>query len=209
MALQLIEHHLITKKLVLKTGMRIGGTKSDIEIGGMDNPIIRDPLSKYPYIPGSSLKGKIRSLLEWKEGKVSPNGAPHGCNDVNCLICKIFGPHMTGGPQHGPTRILVRDAMLTEASRKELEEKLGDSQYAEVKQEVIIDRNSGKAAGAGPRPMERVPAGIVFEVNITLRVFNTDNKAEMIAFIEKGLQLLSDDALGGSGSRGYGWGVIQ
>jgi CRISPR-associated protein Csm3 len=209
MSLKLVEHVTIQKKLTLKTGMRIGGTKNDIEIGGLDNPIIRDPLSKFPYIPGSSLKGKMRSLLEWKEGKIGTKGEPHGCNDINCLICKVFGPHMTSGSQHGPTRILVRDAMLNTESEKELEEKLADSLYAEIKQEVIIDRNTGKAAVAGPRPMERVPAGAVFDLYITLRIFEGDKKQDMVAFIEKGLKLLTDDAFGGSGSRGYGWVEIK
>jgi CRISPR-associated protein Csm3 len=206
MSLKLVEYAEIKKKLVCKTGLHIGGSKDDIEIGGLDNPVIRDPLTRLPYIPGSSLKGKLRSILEYKEGKVSEKGEPHGCGDPKCLICTIFGAHGTVKREIGPTRILVRDALLTDESKKKLQEGLeSGSLYTGLKQEVSIDRKTGKASQAGPRTTEFVPAGTEFELNIILRTFESDNKDELVEFVKKGLDLLQKDYLGGSGTRGYGW----
>jgi CRISPR-associated protein Csm3 len=205
-----LEYTEIKRTLVCKTGLRIGGSREDIEIGGLDNPIIRDPVTKLPYIPGSSLKGKLRSLLEYREGKITPNGEPHGCTDKSCLICKVFGPHRVVSHEFGPSRIIVRDALLTEESKKELEEKLeSGAMYTELKQEVSINRRTGTASGAGPRTMERVPAGTKFALHIVLRIFEGDDKDKLVEFVKKGLDLLQKDYLGGSGTRGYGWVEIQ
>src|SRR5438874_12695922 len=76
------------------SGVRVGGTNDDIDIGGMDIPVIRHPLSRQPYIPGSSLKGKLRSLLEYCYGKVLDNGRPCGCAQIGCPVCVSFGPHI-------------------------------------------------------------------------------------------------------------------
>ena len=209
MNLKLLKHRRIDGKLTLKTGMRIGGSKEDIEIGGMDNPIIREPLNDLPYIPGSSLKGKLRSMLEYKYGKVTDTGKPCGCAQPDCLICRVFGPHIQGArAEHGlgPSRIIVRDAYLTEESKKELA-KLQEKGllYAEVKTENIIDRRTGVAARGGLRTQERVPAGASFELHISLRIFEDDDEKKLLSFVEEGLKLLGDEYLGGSGTRGYGW----
>ena len=205
-----LEYTEIRGMLVCKTGLRVGGSREDIEIGGLDNPIIRDPVTKLPYIPGSSLKGKLRSLLEYKEGKVTPSGEPHGCRENGCLICKVFGPHKVVDHAFGPSRIIVRDALLTEESKKELEEKLeAGSLYTELKQEVSIDRKTGTASKPGPRTMERVPAGAKFALHIVLRTFEGDNKDELVKFVKEGVGLLQQDYLGGSGTRGYGWVEIK
>ena len=207
MALEYVE---IKKTLVCKAGLHIGSAKDDIEIGGLDNPVIRDPLTKLPYIPGSSLKGKLRSLLEWKESKVSPTGDPHGCTDPKCLICTVFGAHGNVRRELGPTRIIVRDALLTEESKKRLTEELGSGTlYTGLKQEVSINRRTGKASQAGPRTMEFVPAGTEFQLVIALRIFDNDPKDQLVSFIESGLKLLGSDYLGGSGTRGYGWMEIR
>lgn len=206
MALQLSKYVKIEGTLTCKTGLRIGGSKEEIEIGGMDNPIIREPVNGLPYIPGSSLKGKLRSLLEYKYGKVGPEGRPCGCAREDCLVCRVFGPHFQPRHNLGPSRILVRDATLTEESRTTLE-KLQEQglRYAEVKTENIIDRRTGIAAQGGLRTMERVPAGTKFDFSISLRIFEGDPEDQLVSFVKEGLSLLQDDALGGSGSRGYGW----
>ena len=116
--MKLLKHRTITGKILLRTGLHIGGGSETIQIGGMDNPIIKSPLNDYPYIPGSSLKGKMRSLLEWKYDK-SPDGNPCKCSQ--CDICKIFGTSGSEESTLGPTRIIVRDAHLTEKSRDDLE----------------------------------------------------------------------------------------
>ena len=192
------------------SGLRIGGSKDTIEIGGMDNPIIRNPLDKFPYIPGSSLKGKIRSLLEWDiEGKLGQDGNVHKCKDSTCPICRIFGV-TDDEAKFGPGRAIFRDGWVTEKFKdklKELQLKKG-LLYVEEKTETAIDRLKGKAKDGSLRQYERVPAGTEFLFRIDYRVFdindngNVDN--ENFNWLLHGLWLLEQDALGGSGSRGYG-----
>ena len=216
--LRLQEYVTFTGQLTCKTGLRIGGSNEELEIGGIDNPILRDPLSKLPYIPGSSLKGKMRSLLEykydrigwrWQGGQLVQNGGePCGCGQDTCLVCRIFGAHKNTRSALGPSRLIVRDAIISEESRKMLEPlKEQGLEYAEVKTENIINRVKGTAEH--PRPMERVPQGTKFDLNLSLRVFGEDDKKKMIAFIKEGLDLLQKDYLGGSGTRGYGWVGIE
>jgi CRISPR-associated protein Csm3 len=202
MSQKLTKYRTITGTITCETGLRIGGSKEDIEIGGMENPIIRHPISDEPYIPGSSLKGKVRSLLEQKYGLVTATGEPCGCG--KCMVCRVFGPHKN--PRHtlGPTRILVRDAGLTADSRQRLERaKEGKAIfYAEVKTENIVNRLTGTAEH--PRTLERVPAGTDFDFEIAVRIFEGDDEGEIMELIDEGLSLLEQDYLGSSGSRGYG-----
>jgi CRISPR-associated protein Csm3 len=205
------------------TGLHIGGSETGIEIGGVENVVIRDPLTNRPYIPGSSLKGKVRSLLEKylglplnrKIGKVYI----HSCGKEdrekypNCDVCQIFG--VPGEIEFAtPTRLVVRDIRLTDESARILTEQARtDLPYTEVKTEVAIDRVT---SAANPRRVERVPAGAVFgPAELVYSVYEgTDDKGNGIAdpnkdverlrILVKGLQLLEDDYLGGLGSRGSG-----
>lgn len=208
MVYKLLKYVPIRGRLTCKTGLRIGGSKEEMEIGGMDNPVIRHPLTKVPYIPGSSIKGKLRSLLEYKMGKVSANGGPCGC--VDCLVCKVFGPHKRSEHGLGPTRIIVRDATMTDEWVKRLEVLREEGlNYVEVKTENWIDRRTGVAGRGGLRTQERVPAGAQFDFNISVRIFEGDGEQEILDFIQQGLGMLPQDTLGGSGSRGYGWVEIE
>ena len=161
-----------------ETGLAIGGSTVGMDIGGVDNPVIKDAEGK-PYIPGSSLKGKMRNLLEKELGLASNDKriwivenriSIHMCNDPNCKVCNIFGrttrdkPYETvaGGQTKidkenvTPTRLIVRDAFLTEESEKWLKGLPTDLEYTEVKFENVIDRIT---SAANPRQTERVPAG--------------------------------------------------
>jgi len=220
--LKLKKYITIQGKLICKTGLRIGGSKEELEIGGLDNPIIRDPVDKLPYIPGSSIKGKLRSQLEYKYDRVGwhwerhregrevkrelkqSGGEPCGCGDKECPVCTIFGAHKNTEHKLGPSRLIVRDAFLTNDSQKKLEPLREEGlEYAEVKTENIIDRLSGTAKE--PRPMERVPKGTEFNLNLSVRVFEGDDEEKMVGYIKEALELLQEDYLGGSGTRGYGW----
>jgi CRISPR-associated protein Csm3 len=206
MAWKLVKYVPITGILTCKSGLRIGGSKDDIGIGEMDNPIIRHPLTKRPYIPGSSIKGKLRTLSEYREGAVPENGQPHGCKESSCLICPIFGPHKMTEHGHGPTRLIVRDAMLAAESEQELAEAQASGlNFAEVKTENWIDRRTGIAGHTGLRAQERVPAGTKFNLTMSVRIFESDDEARVIEFIKQALDWLTKDTLGGSGTRGYGW----
>ncbi len=203
----MIKFKEIKGKVTCITGLRIGGKDSTAEIGGVDNPIIRNPLDGMPYIPGSSLKGKMRFLMEHNLNLVSQNGDPHKCNNDDCLICKVFGKNADVKNKDGKLtigRAVFRDAFLTEESKKRLEAFLKETglNYAERKMENVINRKKG--AAEHPRETERIPAGVVFDFAIGFRVFEDKDEALIKEVIEKGLKLIEQDALGASGSRGYG-----
>ena len=199
----------LTANLVCKTGLRVGGTEAGMSIGGAENPVIKDSRG-IPYIPGSSMKGKLRSLLEYKYKKVSQEprheGEPCGCGRPDCPVCFMFGPHRNTRHDLGPTRIIVRDAYLSEKSQKDWDtaRKEGD-EFTETKTETMINRRTGRAADRSLRIQERIPAGTEFALNINLRVFDDDDADMMKKLVEEALSYLQQDALGGSGTRGYGW----
>ena len=201
--MKLTSYSTVTGTILCESGLRIGGSKDSLEIGTTDNPIIRHPVSSLPYIPGSSLKGKMRSLLEIKAGSINPKGGPCDCG--KCDICKLFG---CGNPNNAKemTRLIFRDAMLTQNAEmvlREAQEEKGVN-FSEVKSENWIDRRTGKAGGGGLRTQERVPEGTSFQFELSIRIFDADNKDAFKAKIKEGLELMQKDYLGGSGSRGYG-----
>lgn len=205
--MQLVKIQKLEATLQLLSGLRIGASEGEIRIGGVDNQVIRS--GKYPYIPGSSLKGKVRSLLEWRSGAVKPE--PLGIGDVKNPrvrpILQLFG--VGGGDQLsedeakdlGPTRLAFWDAALQRdwISSVDAENLL----LTEVKTENRIDRIRGVAEH--PRQTERVPAGARFDFRLSIKVLDIDGDGEKLRdTLLKGLRLLELDSLGGSGSRGYG-----
>ncbi len=183
----------INTTLELLTGMHIGGSKDSVEIGGIDNPVIKIATKdNQPYIPGSSLKGKMRCLLEQVSGcaKVGEDNA----------VAKMFGSADTKNPN--PSHIIVRDAMLTKESCVRLKDAQMDMPFTEDKYENTIDRVKGVAEN--PRQTERVPAGAIFDVEFVLNVWDDDKEGDMMKMLEEAIRLLENDYLGGSGSRGYG-----
>ena len=184
-------------KIKIITGLHIGAGSESVEIGGIDTPVVRDPRTGYPYIPGSSMKGKMRSLLEIKRGKVGLKGGVCDCEDGECEICRFFGSMSNANA--GITRSIFRDCFLTEGSINMLHEK--NLLPTEAKSENTIDRLRGKAAH--PRTIERAIAGLEFKLEIGIRVFEGDGDFS-ISLIREGLSLVESDALGGNGSRGYG-----
>lgn len=203
---------LITGKITAKTGLHIGGNSAGMSIGSADATVVRNPITRQPYIPGSSLKGKMRSLLERVEGKF---GLPQGKdiqyspyrNLSDSDIPKIFGvtPEDLKNqrlPAQPVARLIVRDAALEKKSADKLfTSKDTDMPYTEVKTEVVIDRITSAAT---PRQLERVPAGAVFEMSMILNVFEGDNEKEFLNKIFEGLILVQNDYLGGKGTRGSG-----
>jgi CRISPR-associated protein Csm3 len=220
--MRLVEIVQLDFEILVVDGMRIGGSGGELEIGGTVDAnltALRDPVSGEPYIPGSSLKGKLRSLAESVNGtfrmiragekeerKESRDGSPCGCGQRDCVVCTVFGAHMNTRAQSSPTRIRVRDAHLTAESKeiyKEIVEKTG--QYFEQKTENLVNRRSGTAEH--PRTGERVPPGARFEAHIVLRVYDDDQKKVdgYLNTIKQALGLLETaDSLGASGSRGFG-----
>lgn len=205
----------LTADLRILTGLHIGAGKDAIEIGGIDNPVIRNPHTGEPFVPGSSVKGKLRYLLEWAFGLVRQDGHPWGFKDGDGQtfepgdpIQRIFGtPAKREKWDSGPTRLICRDAMAKRSWRDDILTR--GLTLTEDKTEVVIDRLAGKARdGVGPRQTERVPAGAVFESEFVFRLYDVGDGGardrECLAWLIQGLDLLEQDALGGSGSRGYG-----
>ncbi|MFZ5436919.1 MAG: type III-A CRISPR-associated RAMP protein Csm3 [Bacillota bacterium] len=146
------EFRIIRGQLVCQTGLHIGAGKDTIEIGGVDAPIVKHPITQEPYIPGSSLKGRMRSLLEKKLNKFSGRDAnkPCGCGRTDCIVCKLFGAHNAHenpSSQVAPTRVIVRDAYLTQKTREEFRKILAEKgkSYLEIKAENMVDRRTGVA----------------------------------------------------------------
>jgi CRISPR-associated protein Csm3 len=201
----------ITGKIRTLTGLHIGGAKSALDIGGIDLNVIKKP-DGTPYIPGSSLKGKLRSLLARVAGTVaiSQKEAKGGKSDERDApyICEIFGlPGDDSGDsqentsmRRNVTRLIVRDADLdtnSEVFENELE--LG---YSEVKWENTINRKTGTAQH--PRQLERVPAGAVFHFEMVYDDYGDGKTQDHLERIRLAMMLLESDYLGGHGSRGYG-----
>lgn len=199
---------LLTGTIQCLTGLHIGGSDSELAIGGIDSTVIRDPLTGQPYIPGSSLKGKLRSLLERSLNKeFNRSGGRdifrHECTDPNCPVCRLFGATAGREDKEGnlPARILVRDAHLTPESLAELDTIEGGLPYTEWKTENGLDRIT---CAANPRQIERVPAGARFIFDIVYTAEDAVSVKDDLANLLSMLRLLEDDALGGGGSRGNG-----
>jgi CRISPR-associated protein Csm3 len=170
-------------------------------IGGPDSMVVRNPIDNKPYIPGSSLKGKLRAMLDIEDGSIESvnmgqvkNGTSQ---DPKNASPRLFGSARRDEKQR-PSRVIIRDAMLTSSDD---DFKNTDLPYTESKTEVVIDRITAKAM---PRQIERVPAGAEFELNMVLNVFTEDNENDQMKNLMRAIKLLQDDYLGGSGSRGYG-----
>ncbi|MEO2083579.1 MAG: type III-A CRISPR-associated RAMP protein Csm3 [Desulfurobacteriaceae bacterium] len=201
---------LIKGKIKLLTGLHIGAGDNQIQIGGIDNPVVRDPVTKEPYIPGSSVKGKMRHLLELRYGFFNGEGGPsdikslgEGSDENKVNILKLFGvsgAESEEAKKRGitPTRLSFYDLKLKNA---DLLKKVGPL-MTEDKAEVKVNRITG--TGENPRHTERVPAGAEFELKLALKVFDGDDEKGFCSLIEEGLKLIEADSLGGNGSRGYG-----
>lgn len=189
--MKLIKKIKLSYKMNLLTGLHIGASSDNVEIGGVDKIILRRRKDNVPYIPGSSLKGKMRSLLEQIAGvEVGENP------EIN----SVFG----FARDKKPSKLIFRDSYFTVESESELgKSDFTDMPYSEIKSENSINRITGVASN--PRSIERLPAGVDFVVNIVINVWDNENDGEKsLDMLKKGIAALENDYLGGSGSRGYG-----
>jgi CRISPR-associated protein Csm3 len=219
--LKLIGKLVLEGELHCETGLHIGAGKGSLEIGGADNPVVKDAFGR-PYIPGSSLRGRLRSLLEQSSGLAVPSELVylsrrrgqevriHQSDRPDDEICLLFGRNpgrmerVSGEPLEStaatPSRLTVYDAPLDPDSiTPQMRENL-DGELTEVKSENAIDRITSQA---NPRTLERVPAGARFRIRCVLDVLCPDDFG-LLARVAEALQLLEDDSLGGGGSRGSG-----
>ena len=213
--MQLTKICLIEGCIELVTGLHIGAGSEEMHIGGTDNPVVKNPMNRRPYIPGSSLKGKMRSLMEWQAGTVGDtDGKPIGFKSARGIkdegkrtraenILKLFGGAPEGDPDDafvrriGPTRLAFWDCPLDEGWARQMDDR--SVSYTEIKMENTIDRIGG--AARDPRSNERVPAGARFDFRLTMRVHDDE---DLFPEVLRGLRLVELTGLGASGSRGYG-----
>jgi CRISPR-associated protein Csm3 len=219
--LELIGKLILEGDLTCETGLHIGAGKGSLEIGGADNPVVKDAFGR-PYIPGSSLRGKLRSLLEHSSGLTTPQELVylsrrkgqevriHQSDRPDDEICVLFGrapgrmERVQGDAMETrsatPSRLTVYDAPLDPDSiTQQMRENL-DDELTEVKSENAVDRITSQA---NPRTLERVPAGARFRIRMVVDILSEADR-ELVPRIAEGLRLLEDDALGGGGSRGSG-----
>jgi CRISPR-associated protein Csm3 len=211
--MQLVSIKEIKGRIILRSGLHIGAGDTEMRIGGTDNPVIKHPNTLEPYIPGSSLKGKVRSLLEMKSGLMAntrgePLKAKHmggltGKQLEECkMILKIFGASGADAEEIaelGPTRVSFADCPINSAWREKARKERWS--LTEVKSENSINRIKGTAEN--PRFTERVPADAEFDFSVCLKLLGPHEEG-LLDYLLLGLKLLELDALGGSGSRGYG-----
>ncbi|HWR52331.1 MAG TPA: type III-A CRISPR-associated RAMP protein Csm3 [Bryobacteraceae bacterium] len=220
--LKLIGKLILDGELICETGLHIGAGKGSLEIGGADNPVVKDAFGR-PYVPGSSLRGKLRSLVEQSLGatvtgelvylsrRKGQEVRIHQSDRPDDEVCLLFGRNpgrmeRVGGGEpletsHStPARLAVYDApLVAESITPQMRENL-DDELTEVKSENAIDRITSQA---NPRTLERVPAGARFRVRFVLDIL-CDADKDLLPLVVEGLSLLEDDALGGGGSRGSG-----
>ncbi len=208
-----IGNFILRGKFECITGLHIGGSKEKIDIGGVDSPVVRDPRTRRPYVPGSSLKGKLRSLLEFGTGNVEPDGEVSKAVE----IARLFGigvDEKTDSTKYpeldkiGPTRLIVRDCHPDQKTIDWWEKLDSELQYTEIKSENGINRIT---SAANPRFIERVAAGSRFEFEIVYTVFAIEGEASYkenaetdLSNLRMALLMLEHNFLGKSGSRGYG-----
>ncbi len=193
----------ITGTLEVVTGLHIGGSSAFAAIGAVDSPVIKDNITGDPILPGSSLKGKMRTLLAKKYNETF---AKNPDQDADC-IRDLFGSAANGKPR--PGRLLFSDMYLTQENKEALKQ-YNIIHPVEVKFENTVNRAT---AVANPRQIERVIRGTEFGLNL---VYETPAGQDMdeAALEEKileefrllcdGFRLMKYDYLGGNGSRGYG-----
>lgn len=203
--MKLIENKIVKGIITLETSLHIGGSKSSLDIGGLDSPVIKTPQG-IPYIPGSSIKGKIRSLLGLKEGSLK-------VEEDSPLLKKMFGYPGEKDKENKNkvvgaeiSRLIFRDAFLNEADfKKVFQDAIMDTDFTEAKYENTIDRKSGTSK-SGLRQIERVPAGAKFHFEIVVNLYEDNSIKDngIVEELKEGITLLENNYLGGSGSRGYG-----
>lgn len=211
--IKLLGHVTISGEIEALSGLHIGGTADSIDKGGIDHPVIKNPVTNEPYIPGSSLRGRMRSLIEKKFGNplfpMTPEVWMEMYDDLNdarkSQVCRIFGnSKSTPGL---PSLLNVRDALYT----KKTKDRYMDHglPVTEAKMEIAVDRITAHAL---PRTIERVPAGARFDFSIVYKVQHDASWSDSLKNVSEDLKIIlwalqeieTHDGLGGNTARGHG-----
>lgn len=193
---QLLGKILIQAELTVETGLHIGGSNDYAPIGAVDSVFVRDPFTRQPIIPGSSVKGKMRTLLAKARNGARMVQSPAVDEKV---VRRLFGA--TGEKQVLLSRLQFSDLFINRKAERKFEKLDTDTYMGEVKFENIIERGTGTAM---PRQIERVPRGTTFDFLLIYNIENEEELNEDMEVLAQGFRLLQLDYLGGHGSRGYG-----
>ena len=196
------ENYIISGEIYCETGLHIGGSNDTIDIGGSDNVVIRDSVSGLPFIPGSSLKGKLRSLLELSDKTSAASVIANKgkvCTDDDAVSTQIFGSAADNSKLEFPTRIIVRDAFPTDETKELWKTQEDIVKGTELKYENVLNRID---SSANPSNIERVPKGSSCNFEIVFSIYEDDSNN--LPSLLEAMALLEDNYLGGSGSRGFG-----
>ena len=198
-------------KIECLTGLHIGGSKDKLEIGGVDSPVLRDPFTRQPYIPGSSIKGRLRALLEYGLNVVNNEKDNEGKPSEDPKIVSLFGTSADDNEPNdvehkGPTPLIVRDCQADAATVEMWDNLDSELLFTEYKAENTINRIT---SAANPRFLERVVAGSVFDFEMVYTVMDygenyLETVNENLKHLFYGMRMVEDNSLGKSGSRGYG-----
>lgn len=193
---QLLGKILIQAELTVETGLHIGGSNDYAPIGAVDSVFVRDPFTRQPIIPGSSVKGKMRTLLAKARNGARMVQSPAEDEKV---VRRLFGA--TGEKQVLLSRLQFSDLFINRKAERKFEKLDTDTYMGEVKFENTIERGTGTAM---PRQIERVPRGTTFDFLLIYNIENEEELNEDMEVLAQGFRLLQLDYLGGHGSRGYG-----
>ena len=180
---------VIDCELKVLTGLHIGASGAFSAIGAVDSRVIRDPMTQMPIVPGSSLKGKLRTLLA--RSLCRDIGHMPNFDEDDEVILRLFG---SARPVRR-SRLQFSDCFVCD------QEEFTESGLTEVKTENAINRSTSVA---NPRQIERVVPGVRFGVRIVYDVMNPDEVQEDMEQLAHAMRLLQLDYLGGHGSRGSG-----
>jgi len=201
--MQLNKRIFIKGYILAETGLLIGGVDTGQGMSGADKVVLRNPINEQPFIPGSSLKGKMRLLLEQLAGLATAAKDSKAAGEIHTKISRLFGKV---GDDHSesPRMLIIRDAKLINDKFLAAQDHL-DMPFTEIKNEASIDRITAKAT---PHSYERVPAGAVFSFEMVLSTYDfgkiKDDAKNYVELVLTSLLMLQDDYLGANGSRGYG-----
>ena len=225
---------LMRGRIKAVTGLHIGSQRDISEIGGIDNPVIKDPHTGLPYIPGSSLKGRLRALFEvvvnsqlseLKERYPSLSKySPGSCRPMNQENCgKFFNKRINKGWIHvcadynsafncPVCRLFGASGNESNfPSRVTVRDAFLSKEWeenwrtGEELTEAKIEVGIDRVTSqANPRTNERVVAGAEFEFEIIYNVEELAHWNDDLKNLLTAMILLEDSYLGGSGSRGYG-----
>ena len=186
------------------SGIHIGGSSEGTKVGGSDNPIICNPISRKPYIPGSSIKGCMRSNMELREKKVGRDGGPCICGDKGCIVCTLFGTR-ANNPTSGPARLIVHEMQLDKDYENEmLDQSLSFLDLIETRTSTSINRNTGAKLNSALRNMEFVAAGVKFHAKFGIKIFEGDNEKKLVDALHEAVANLEHTGIGSKTSAGCG-----